>query len=225
MARPATASWSTAGMLFRMRRLIVSPQAPQPAVIAEAANCVRARQVVALATDTVYGLAANPFDPSAVAAIFAAKGRPDDRALPLIAAERAQVTALLGPLGPMGERLADRYWPGPLTLLIPAPPVLAAAVSAGTGRVGVRVPGHAVARALCAACETPLTATSANRSGSPPSHDPDVVAQALPDVPVLLDSGLAPGGPPSTIVDVTGDRPVLVRTGAITWEDVLACLR
>lgn len=207
-----------------MRRLIVDPRAPSPVSLAEAADAIRVGQVVALATDTLYGLAANPFDASAIAAIVAAKGRPDDRALPLIAADRAQVLASLGPLGPMGDRLADRYWPGPLTLLIAAPPRLVAAVSAGTGRVGVRVPAHAVARALCAACAMPLTATSANQSGSPPSHDPDVVARTLPQVPVLLDSGLSPGGPPSTIVDVTGEAPALVRAGAIPWEEILACL-
>lgn len=208
-----------------MRRLIVDPRTPLPASLATAADAIRAGQVVALATDTVYGLAASPFDPSAVAAIFAAKGRPDDRALPLIAADRAQVSAVLGPLGPMGERLADRFWPGPLTLLIAAPQRLAAAVSAGTGRVGVRVPAHVVARALCAACVMPLTATSANQSGSAPSPDPDVVAQNVPQVSVLLDSGLSPGGPPSTIVDVTGETPMLVRAGAIPWEEILACLR
>lgn len=208
-----------------MRRLIVDPQAPQPASVAEAADAVRAGQVVALATDTLYGLAANPFDAVAVAAVFAVKGRPDDRAVPLIAADRAQVIASLGSLGPSGERLADRYWPGPLTLLIAAPPTLAAAVSAGTGRVGIRVPAHTVARALCAVCAIPLTATSANRSGSPPSADPDVVAQTLPDIPFLLDSGPSPGGPPSTIVDVTAHPPVLVRAGAIAWEEILACLK
>lgn len=208
-----------------MRRLIVDPQAPQPASLAEAADAVRAGQVVALPTDTLYGLAANPFDEVAVAAVFTVKGRPDDRAVPLIAADRAQVIALLGSLGPWGERLAERYWPGPLTLLMAAPPTLAGAVSAGTGRVGVRVPAHAVARALCATCAMPLTATSANRSGSPASHDPDVVAQALPEVPVLLDSGPSPGGPPSTIVDVTSNPPVLVRAGAIPWEEILACLK
>jgi L-threonylcarbamoyladenylate synthase len=203
---------------------MVDPRAAESSV-AEAAQAIRAGQVVALATDTLYGLAANPFDTSAVAAIFAIKGRPDDRALPLIAADRAQAIASLGSLGPMGERLADRFWPGPLTLLIAAPSTLAAAVSAGTGRVGVRVPALTVARALCAACAMPLTATSANRSGSPPSHDPDVIAQALPQLPLLLDSGPSPGGPPSTIVDVTGEAPTLVRTGAIPWEEILACLR
>lgn len=207
-----------------MRRLIVDPVVPQPFLIAEAAAAVHAGQVVALATDTLYGLAANPFDASAVAAVFALKGRRDDQPLPLIAADHEQVTASLGRLGTMGERLADRYWPGPLTLLMLAPPTLVAAVTAGTARIGVRVPAHAVARAVCAACSMPLTATSANRSGQPATPDPDVVARELSAVEVLVDSGNAPGGPPSTIVDVTGERPALIRAGAIRWEDILACL-
>lgn len=208
-----------------MRRLIVDSRAPEPTPVAEAVEAIRAGHVVALATDTLYGLAANPFDSSAVASLAAVKGRPDDRALPLMAADRAQVTASLGPLGPLGERLASRFWPGPLTLLITAPATLTAAVTAGTGRVGVRVPDCAVARALCAACELPLTATSANRSGEPPTHDPEVVARTLPGLAVLIDSGLAPGGLPSTIVDVTRDPPALVRAGAIPWEEILACLK
>lgn len=207
-----------------MRRLIVDPVVPQPSLISEAAAAVRAGHVIALATDTLYGLAANPFDASAVTAVFAVKGRRDDQALPLIAADREQVIASFGPLGFMGDRLADRYWPGPLTLLTLAPPTLAPAVTAGTGRIGVRVPAHAVARAVCAACAMPITATSANRTGQPPTHDPDAVARELPAVAVLVDSGNAPGGPPSTIVDVTGERPTLIRAGAIRWEDILACL-
>jgi L-threonylcarbamoyladenylate synthase len=94
-------------------------------------------------------------------------------------------------------------------------------VTAGTGRVGVRVPAHAVARALCLACGFPLTSTSANVSGEPASNDPDVVSSAMQDhIDLLLDGGLTRGGPPSTIVDMTGPEMVLVRPGAIGWEEV-----
>jgi L-threonylcarbamoyladenylate synthase len=169
-------------------------------------------------------LAVNPFDPAAVEKIYALKGRSAAQALPLIAADRAQVEARLGPLNDRASRLADRFWPGPLTLLLPASPALAAQVTAGTGRVGVRVPAHPVARALCRVSGTLLTATSANPSGLPASSDPDLVADSLQGIDVLVDAGTTPGGPPSTIVDVTGDRPVLVRSGAIPWEDIRACL-
>ena len=102
-------------------------------------------------------------------------------------------------------------------------------MSAGTGRVGVRVPAHAVARALCAAAGTLLTATSANVSGQPPTDDPDAVAASLGDViDILLDAGATPGGAPSTIVDVSdvaGGELQLIRPGALAWDEVRACAR
>ena len=188
----------------------------------EAVRAIRAGGVVALPTETLYGLAVDPFCEDAVARVFAVKGRSDARALPLVAADAEQVAARIGVLPPMAERLAARFWPGPLTILIAAPSALAPAVSAGTGKVGVRVPAHAVARALCRAAGFPLTATSANLSGAPPTTDPEVLERALGDrIDVLIDAGTTPGGPPSTIVDATGSVPTLVRAGAIAWEEVL----
>ena len=125
----------------------------------------------------------------------------------------------------MGRCLAETFWPGPLTLLIRAPAALPEEVTGGTGRVGVRVPAHGVARGLCRACHRPLTATSANLSGEPPSADPDEVARTLgARIDLLLDDGRAPGGQPSTIVDVTGSAPRLVRAGALAWDQVQACV-
>jgi L-threonylcarbamoyladenylate synthase len=205
----------------RMLRLSVDPHAPEPDVMALAAQVIGRGGLVALPTDTLYGLAVNPFDALAVARVFQAKGRAPAQALPLIAADQVQVGRTLGVLTPKAAALADRFWPGPLTLLVPAPTALAPAVAAGTGRVGVRVPAHAVARALCLACGSPLTATSANMSGEPGSNDPEVVSRELGnDIDLLLDAGLTPGGQPSTIVDVTGPAPVLVRAGAIGWKEV-----
>jgi L-threonylcarbamoyladenylate synthase len=175
-------------------------------------------------TDTLYGLAADPFSAAAVDAVFRAKGRAGDQALPLVAADAEQVIRQIGELPPEAARLAARFWPGPLTILLKAPPSLAPAVSAGTGRVGVRVPAHEVTRALCRAARSVLTATSANRSGSPATGDPDVVAAELTAVvDVLLDAGKTPGGPPSTIVDAVGGL-TLIRAGAIPWDMVQACV-
>src|SRR6202023_2515471 len=118
------------------------------------------------------------------------------------------------------------FGPGPLTLLIAAPPSLAPGVVGGTGKVGVRIPAHAVARALCRACGLPLTATSANISGAAPSANPDAVERELGErIDVLVDSGTTAGGLPSTIVDVTGPAPLLVRAGAIGWDEIQACLK
>jgi L-threonylcarbamoyladenylate synthase len=208
-----------------MRRVFVDPDAPQRDALQEAAKWIRNGGVVAVPTDTLYGLAADPFHADAIARVFAVKGRPAGQALPLIASDTAQIAARLGPLPAVGERLAAKFWPGPLTLLISAPPALAPAVAAGTGRVGVRVPAHEIARAICRSADRPVTATSANRTGQPPTADPAEVERALGDhLDLLIDAGRSPGGAPSTIVDVTGSTPQLVRAGAISWEEIQAWL-
>ena len=190
-----------------------------------AIEVIRSGGLVAIPTDTLYGLAADPFNPKAVDRVFAAKGRVDAQAVALVASDAAQVLARLGPLTPMARRLADHFWPGPLTILMIASSVLAPRVSAGTGLVGVRVPDHRVTRELCRLASLPLVATSANLSGEPPSHDPDDVAAAFGDsIDVLVDSGPTPGGPPSTIVDATGASPRLIRAGAISLERIEQCL-
>ena len=209
-----------------MRRLPIDPLRPDPAVLAQAADVVRAGGLVALPTDTVYGLAVDPFSAPAVQRLFAAKGRELSRAVPLIAADLAQLEAQLGGLPPLGRLLAEEFWPGPLTILIKAPSTITHDVVGGTGRVGVRIPDHAVARGLCRASERVLTATSANLSGQPATDQPgDLVAPLGHSVDVLLDAGKTRGGPPSTIVDVSGGDVILVRSGAIDWETVAACVR
>jgi len=203
----------------------IDPESPDPEVLAQAAAVIERGGVIACATDTLYGLLADPTNANAIVRLFDIKGRPGDRAVPLIAADAAQVTAQIGPLPGCGPRLAARWWPGPLSLLIEAGPFVVPGVHGGTGRVAVRVPAHAVARALCRIVGRPLTATSANLSGQPPATTAaEVRAQLDERLSLLLDAGPAPGGPPSTIVDVTGDAPVLVRAGAIPWEHVLRSL-
>jgi L-threonylcarbamoyladenylate synthase len=208
-----------------MRRVFVDPEAPQRDALQEAAKWIRNGGLVALPTDTFYGLSADPFRAAAVLRVFAVKGRMADRALPLIAADAEQIAARLGPLPPSGRRLAEKFWPGPLTLLMTAPAALARDVTGGTGRVGVRVPAHGIARAICREAGGPITATSANQSGQPATADPDEVERTLgADVDLLIDAGTTPGGAPSTIVDVTVPVPRLVRAGAVPWEDIQVCL-
>jgi len=203
-----------------MRRVWVDPAAPQRDAIEEAAKWILAGRIVAYPTDTLYGLAVDPTSRAAVDALFAAKRRPAERALPLIAADRAQVEAAVGPLTPMAARLADRAWPGPLTLVVPAPRALAPATG-GLDTVGIRVPNQEVARAIARLTGRPITATSANISGEPATDDPDRVEASLGGaIEMLIDAGKTAGGPPSTIVDVTGASPRLVRAGAIAWDEV-----
>ena len=204
-----------------MRRVMADAEG-----IAAAATAIRSGLVVAIPTDTLYGLAADPFREEAVARVFEAKGRPAERAVPLIAADSEQVVAKLGALSAVARRLADAFWPGPLTLVVKAPDALVHTVTGGTGRVGVRVPAQAAAQALCRACATPLTATSANLSDRHATSDPDEVVRTLGSrIELLLDDGKTAGGAPSTIVDVTSDMPRLVRPGAVEWDRVLACVQ
>jgi L-threonylcarbamoyladenylate synthase len=210
----------------RVRRIIVDEPNVNERVLDEAVRAIHAGGVVAVPTETLYGLAVDPFCAESVERVFAVKGRVAARALPLIASDADQVTERFGVLPALAQRLALRFWPGPLTLLITAPLSLAPGVVGGTGKVGVRIPAHAVARALCRACGLPLTATSANVSGAAPSGDPDEVERCLGDrIDVLVDSGKTAGGLPSTIVDVTGRAPLLLRTGAIPWDEIQACLQ
>ena len=126
-----------------MRRVFVDRDAPQRDAIQEAAKWILNGGLVALPTDTLYGLAADPFSADAIARVFAVKGRSAERALPLIASETSQVTEHLSCLSDTAEWLVHRFWPGPLTLLVPAPAALARDVTGGTGKVGVRVPADA----------------------------------------------------------------------------------
>ena len=199
---------------------------PDRRTLDRAAAILRDGGIVAYPTDTLYGLAANPASAAAMAQLYRIKGRAVDAAIPLIAADLGQLEAAGAVLDSATRRLAAAFWPGPLTLVVPAWPGLDASVHAGRGTVAVRVPDHAVARAFAAACGMPITSTSANRSGEPPTNDPAVVRLALgADLDGLIAAGPSPGGPPSTIVDARGEAPQVLRAGAVPWERVLECLR
>jgi L-threonylcarbamoyladenylate synthase len=208
-----------------MVNLRIDTAQPDHALISRAAAVLRAGGIVAYPTDTFYGLAANPAAAATILQLYRIKGRQVDQAVPLIAADVEQVEACAGKLDRLARTLAERFWPGPLTIVIPAWAGLADALHAGTGTVAIRVPGHPTARALAAACGWPITSTSANRSGDTPPTTAEAVRLALGrDLDAILDGGALPGGRPSTIVDVTGREPRLVRAGAVPWERVLECL-
>ena len=208
-----------------MERIRVSRENPDPVVMARAAGVLASGGLVIFPTDTLYGLAADPRNGDAVARVFEAKTRPAGQALPLIASDLEQVEGFAGVLSPATRRLAERFWPGPLTLIVDAPRGIAAAVHGGTGSVAVRVPDHPVARALAGRFAYPVVATSANRSGDAASHVPDDASAAFEGIAdVLLDSGPTTGGEPSSIVDARSGTPVLIRAGAIPFTRVLEAL-
>lgn len=188
-----------------------------PAAIAEAATILRGGGVVALPTETVYGLGAHALDPVAVRRIFAAKGRPAYNPLivhvPDVAAARTLVTAW----PKTADQLAARFWPGPLTLVLPKRPEIPDEVTAGRDTVAIRVPAHPVAQALLAAAGLPIAAPSANRFTEVSPVTAAQVERALGDrVDLILDGGRTSVGIESTVVDCTTNPPTLLRPGTIT---------
>ena len=176
-----------------MERVSISEVSPDARVLARAVAALRSGALIGYPTETFYGIGADPGNQRAVDALFRAKGRPATLLIPLIAASLEQVTQVAGELSPMTERLAARFWPGPLTLLVPAWGNLSAAIHGGRGTVAVRVPARLMARSLCGAFGAPVTSTSANLTGQPPAADADSVAQALSaSLAMLLDGGSTP---------------------------------
>jgi L-threonylcarbamoyladenylate synthase len=198
---------------------------PGPALagpVAEAAAVLRRGGVIAYPTETFYGLGALASDGEAVARLVRAKGRPDGKPLPLLGADVAQLEAV-ATFSPLARRLAAAFWPGPLTLVLPARPGLHPAITGGGGTVGVRVTGGAVAAALASAAGGVLVATSANLAGEPPPTTAGGLDPALrARLDLVLDGGSTPGGAPSTVVAVEDGRLTLLRPGAIAMEAVLA---
>ncbi len=195
-----------------------------------AAAAIARGEVVAYPTETFYGLAANPRSAQAIERVFLAKGRRSDEPLPLIAADIIQVEQWFGALSPAAAVLARRFWPGPLTLVLPLGTMhrqhFPSVLTAGLANIAVRVPAHALARALARAAGGAITSTSANLSGTPPASTADEVLRALGDrIAMVIDGGATPGGAPSTIVDVQELPPRLVRAGVLPWERVLESLQ
>ncbi|RJR32953.1 MAG: threonylcarbamoyl-AMP synthase [Deltaproteobacteria bacterium] len=177
--------------------------------------------VLALPTETFYALAVDPYQPGALKRLFALKGRAEDKPVLLLVAEAEMVRQVALETPEIAGRLMDRFWPGPLTLILPARQDLPVLVTGGTGTVGVRQPRQAVVCRLLAALGFPLTGTSANRAGREPLTLAEEVAREFgPEVDLILDAGPCPGGAPSTIVDVTVTPPRLVRAGAIGKEEL-----
>lgn len=179
---------------------------------------------MAIPTETVYGLAADPFQPAAVEQLFRLKGRPDDKPILLLVDSRSQVEALAARLPRGLEVLAARFWPGPVTVVLPAAAWVPERITAGTGTVAVRMPGSVLTRRLIRAARVPLTGTSANRSGRPPARSAREVCEQFRFGPLaVLDGGPSPTATPSTIVDLTGE-PRILREGVAPAEAILCCL-
>lgn len=190
------------------------------AAIAEAARVIQSGGLVGFATETVYGLGADASSDQAVAGIFAAKGRPSDHPLIVHVANPAQVTDYAASVPPFAARLMQAFWPGPLTVVLPRKPGVAAAAAGGQNSIGLRCPSHPVARALLRACldlgTKGVAAPSANRFGRVSPTTASHVAEEFGDGLLVLDGGPCEVGIESSIVDCTRNRPVLLRPGVLT---------
>ncbi|MBK9090730.1 MAG: threonylcarbamoyl-AMP synthase [Holophagales bacterium] len=191
---------------------------PTPAALRRAAAALKRGEPVAFPTETVYGLGANALDPEAVRRIFEAKGRPDDNPLIVHVTGLPMARRLVKELPPEARALAARFWPGPLTIVLPKRRSVPDIVTAGLPTVAVRVPDHPVALALIEAAGVPIAAPSANRSGRP---SPTRAAHVAADFPglLVLDGGPARHGLESTVVAL-GDPPRVLRLGAIPFEEL-----
>ena len=195
---------------------------PTDAAIAEAAALIRAGELVAFPTETVYGLGADGLNREAVAKIFQAKGRPGDNPLILHISALDQITPLIAcELSPVAKKMADAFWPGPLTMIFPKSARVPENVSAGLSTVAIRFPAHSDAQRLIAAAETPIAAPSANRSGKPSPTTANHVFEDMDGrIPLILDGGECLVGVESTVVDMTGSVPHILRPGGITAEQI-----
>jgi L-threonylcarbamoyladenylate synthase len=194
----------------------IDPEAPADAILTAAAAVIRAGGLVAFPTETVYGLGANALDERAVRRLFATKGRPASNPLIVHVAERSQVNEVAAQWPESAQRLAERFWPGPLTLVVFKQAKIPSLVTAGGPTIAVRMPGHNVALGLIRSSGVPLAAPSANRSGTlSPTSAEHVVRGLGGAVDLILDGGATEVGVESTVIDLTVSPPRLLRPGHI----------
>jgi L-threonylcarbamoyladenylate synthase len=212
---------STSAM--RPHVLRVDPEQPEASAIDEAASVLRGGGLVAFPTETVYGLGAKALDPTAVARIFAAKGRPATHPVIVHVLGESSARALARDWSAGAQTFARAFWPGPLTLVVTRAPHVPAALGGGTETIGIRAPAHPVARALLAALGEPIAAPSANRYQALSPTTAEHVLRSLGDkVDLILDGGPCPRGLESTVLDLTDAVPVVLRPGTVDLEALRA---
>jgi tRNA threonylcarbamoyl adenosine modification protein (Sua5/YciO/YrdC/YwlC family) len=201
--------------------LKISPETPDPATIRYAAEFIRRGELVAVPTDTFYGIAADPFNLAAVGSIYRVKGRPETRALPILVNSITQAVSLARDVPYSFHKLASKFWPGPLTLLVDASTRIPLKVTAHTGQVALRWPKSLIISALIDLVHGPITGTSGNISGQPACSTAVELLEQLGDrLPLILDAGETPGNLASTIVKLQDDDWTVMREGVISEEQI-----
>jgi L-threonylcarbamoyladenylate synthase len=205
--------------------LKVFPEAPDPAVVRYAADLIRRGELVAFPTDTFYGIAADPFNLAAVEQIYRVKGRPETKALPILVNTLGQAISLTRDVPYIFHKLAAKFWPGPLTMLVEASSGVPLKVTALTGNVAVRWPNSPLISAIIDLVQGPITGTSGNISGLPACSNAVQLLEQLGDrLPLILDGGETPGHLASTIVKLEGEDWAIMREGVISEDAIRAAL-
>jgi len=202
-------------------KLNVDPRKPEDRALLLAAEVVQAGGVVVYPTETLYGLGANAWNPEAVERVHALKKRTGGKPVLVIVHSAGAVPGLTDEITEAGRTLMESFWPGPLTLLFRSGSHVPRAVTGESGRIGIRLPSSRVCVRLCELSGCPLVSTSANISGEPsPGSVPEIERALGPGVDLFIDGGVLPPGLPSTVVDVSGRAPHLVREGRVSFEDL-----
>ena len=200
----------------------IDPQEPELEIIAEAAEIIEQGGVIAFPTRCLYGLGADAFNPEAVERIVQIKQRSEENPILVLIDSRKRLNSLVKHVPRVADAIMDAFWPGRVTLVFEARDSLPDPLTARTGKIGVRLPGHPVASALAKHVQRPLTGTSANISGQPGCHQAQNLDPAIANqLGLILDAGTLIGGVGSTVVDVTVTPPQILREGAVTTEEVL----
>ena len=195
--------------------------AEKPAAIESAIALLKEGEIIAFPTDTVYGLASDAFHAPGIIKLFEAKGRDSNKAISILVGSFDQVKSITNHMTKLAKKLTDKFWPGGLTVIVPRKENLPELIST-TKNIGIRMPDHPVALELLQSFG-PLATTSANLSGgSSPQSAIDVFDQLNGRLPLILNGGVCPGGIPSTVVDCTGEKPIILRLGAISERDIMS---
>ena len=198
---------------------------PDHGIIEQAGKILADKGVVIFPALCLYGVAANALDPAAVEKVFRLKQRPKDNPILVLIRSKAALQDLVADVPPAAQKIMDQFWPGGITLVFNAASHISPLLTANTGKIGIRLPGHPVAKALTESVDFPITGTSANLSGHPGCiRATDLPQSIVDDADLILDAGRAQGGTGSTILDVTCDPVRILRHGAISEAVIRSCL-
>jgi L-threonylcarbamoyladenylate synthase len=209
----------------RLKVYKVSHEHPEPEIIQHAGNVIKRGGIIVFPTRCLYGLGADAFNAEAVDRVFKIKQRPSQKPILVLIDRRMQLEGLVSHVSKAASRIMDHFWPGGVTLVFKAGDTVPHHLTAGTGKIGIRLPGHPVAAALVGSLGRPLTGTSANLSAKPGCRCiGDLEPQLAQQLDAVLDAGPLKGGNGSTVVDVTGDIPRILREGEISEKEILTLI-